>query len=91
MKAVYVLALSALALSSSSFARELDCTNTDLDKSHWIPAAKMQERISAKGHKVTKIEEVGNCYKVHYQQRDGRKVEAFYDPIEGHAIRRQRE
>ncbi|HEX8961594.1 MAG TPA: PepSY domain-containing protein [Rhodocyclaceae bacterium] len=92
MRSRYViLAMTLLALSSSPFARELDCTNTDLDKSHWIPSDKMQQKIAARGHKVESIEVVGNCYKVHYVQKDGRKVEAFFDPIEGHAIRRQRQ
>lgn len=81
--------LGSLVFSLPLLARDLDCTNTDLDKSHWLSKEAMQERVAAQGHKAIAIEVVGNCYKVHYEEKDGRRIEAFWDPIQGHPIRRQ--
>lgn len=90
-KTILLTALAPLVLSAPLLAREPDCTNMDLDKAHWLSVEKMKERVAAQGHKVLEIDVVGNCYRVHYEEKDGRKLEGLYDPIEGHPIRRKLE
>ncbi len=82
-----VIAAAALAVSAPLFARTPRCT--DLDKAHWIPAHAMQEKFAGQGYKVIEFGVVDSCYKARLEDKDGRQVEGFYNPVGGYPVRRQ--
>jgi hypothetical protein len=81
------LGLGALVVSASTFARTPECTN--LDKAHWMPPKAMQNRLSSQGYRVVDFAVADTCYKARLQDRTGRQVDGYYNPVGGHPVRRQ--
>jgi len=57
-----------------------DCTKED--KSKWIDQTKFQADLKAEGYKI-KIFKVtkGNCYEIYGTNKDGKKVEIYFNPV----------
>ncbi len=81
---VPVLALIAAIPAS---ARTPECTN--LDKAHWITQEGMRAKLAWQGNKVLEFSVTDSCYKVRLEDKDGRRIEAYYDPVGGQPVRRQ--
>jgi hypothetical protein len=61
---------------------------TDADKSQWQDATKFQEKLKAEGYeiKVFKVTE-GNCYEIYGWNKKKEKVEIYFDPVTGKAVK----
>jgi hypothetical protein len=68
---------STLALAASP-----QCTIEARDK--WLSEEAMKAKISALGYtyKVFKVTS-GNCYEIYGQDKDGQRIEVYFDPISG--------
>lgn len=76
----------ALALAAPLAHAGPECTTTD--PSQWQDQAKFQEDLKAQGYtiKVFKVTE-GNCYEIYGWDKDQRKVEIYFDPVSGKAVK----
>jgi len=61
---------------------------TTADKSQWQDAVKFQEKLKAEGYeiKVFKVTD-GNCYEIYGWNRKKQKVEIYFDPVTGKAVK----
>ena len=82
-----VLAASLVTLSTPLFARTFECT--DLDKAHWIPEETMKQKLVQQGYQVIDLKVSKTCYKALLKNVHGQYIEAIYQPIGGHPMRRQ--
>lgn len=82
MKAL--LAVFVLLAGSVSFAGP-DCTKEAKDK--WMPEAKMKEMILSQGYKIKKFKIDGNCYEIYGWDKEGKKVEIYYNPVDGSVVK----
>ena len=73
---VVALGVIALALSGSAFAAA-DCKKHP--KSEWLSEADAKARIQAQGYKIGKFKVDGNCYEIYGTNKDGKKVEIYFD------------
>ncbi|SAL40599.1 hypothetical protein AWB74_01585 [Caballeronia arvi] len=72
-----VLALSlALGFSGAAFAKA-DCTAHP--KSEWMKESDAKAQLEAQGYKIRKFKVDGNCYEIYGHNKDGKKVEIYYD------------
>ncbi|AQG99946.1 hypothetical protein AWB76_00544 [Caballeronia temeraria] len=72
-----VLALSlALGFSGAAFAKA-DCTAHP--KSEWMKESDAKAQLEAQGYKIRKFKVDGNCYEIYGHDKDGKKVEIYYD------------
>lgn len=77
--------LPLLLLSPLAFAGP-ECTTED--KSLWQDQSKFQEDLKAQGYKI-KVFKVtdGNCYEIYGWDKEQRKVEIYFDPVSGKAVK----
>ena len=80
-----------LLLLSLAFATPLalagpQCTTTD--KAQWQDQAKFQEDLKAQGYEIKKFKVTsGNCYEIYGWNKDKQKVEIYFDPVSGNAVK----
>jgi hypothetical protein len=72
-----VLALmAAVSVSGTAFAKA-DCTAHP--KSEWMKESDARAQLESQGYKIKKFKVDGNCYEIYGHNKDGKKVEIYYD------------
>ncbi|MWV11993.1 PepSY domain-containing protein [Pseudomonas sp. R-28-1W-6] len=80
-----VLLLSLAIASPLAFAGP-QCTTAD--KAQWQDEAKFQENLKAEGYEIKKFKVTsGNCYEIYGWNKDKQKVEIYFDPVTGKAVK----
>lgn len=80
-----VLLLSLAIASPLAFAGP-QCTTAD--KAQWQDEAKFQENLKAEGYEIKKFKITsGNCYEIYGWNKDKQKVEIYFDPVTGKAVK----
>jgi hypothetical protein len=85
MKATFLIGSIAL-MASTAFAAEPQCTTES--KSKWQDQAAFQEKLKADGYEIKKFKVTsGNCYEIYGWNKEKQKVEIYFDPVSGKAIK----
>lgn len=72
------LVSAAIVLGSgTAFADDGRC-NTPM--AEWQPRETLQQQLEAEGWQVKRIKTDDGCYEVYALDRDGRRIEAYFDP-----------
>jgi len=66
----------ALAAPATAWAKA-DCNANP--KAEWMSEADAQSRLVAQGYKIEKFKIDGNCYEIYGTNKDGKKVEIYFD------------
>jgi len=66
----------ALGFSGAAFAKA-DCTAHP--KSEWMKESDAKAQLEAQGYKIRKFKVDGNCYEIYGHDKNGKKVEIYYD------------
>lgn len=76
--------LTAMMLAAASVAMaEPACS---VPKEKWMPEAQFKKQVEGQGYKIKTFKvNKGNCYEV-YGEKEGKKVEHFFDPATGAQI-----
>ena len=79
------LFLAVIFTSLNSFAA-VECTKED--KSKWMDPAKFQATLKAEGYeiKVFKVTK-GNCYEIYGKNKEGKKVEIYFNPVTSEKVK----
>jgi len=87
MRAMFIIGLVTGALTASSGAlASAQCTNEPASK--WIPEAEMKNRIAAMGHSIEIFKKVrGNCYEIYGRNKEGRRIEIYFNPVTGDIVK----
>ena len=48
-------------------------------KAEWMSEADAKAKLTAQGYKIDKFKVDGNCYEIYGSNKDGRKVEIYFD------------
>jgi hypothetical protein len=81
-------ATAALTLSAAAVAGP-QCT--EAPKSNWMSEDAMKQRIAADGYVVDKFKTTsGNCYEIYGKDKDGKKVEIYFSPVDGSIVKEKR-
>ena len=67
-------AAAALPIAASAKA---DCAAHP--KAEWMSEADAKAKIVAQGYTITKFKVDGNCYEIYGKNKEGKKVEIYYD------------
>jgi hypothetical protein len=78
MKHIVLAAMlgAAATLSSAAFAKA-DCK--PYPKAEWMKEADAKAKIEAQGYTVSKFKVDGNCYEIYGKNKEGKKVEIYFD------------
>ncbi len=76
--------VSVLILAAAGAAMAEPACSVPKDK--WMPEAQFKKQVEGQGYKIKTFKvNKGNCYEV-YGEKDGKKVEHFFDPATGAQI-----
>lgn len=84
MKKLIAVALMAAFASSAAFA-SAECPAQPKDK--WQKEADFQKQLTAQGYQIKKFKVSGNCYEIYGKNKQGQKVEIYFDPVSGKAVK----
>ena len=78
MKPIVCAALVGVAATFSTAAlAKADCPA--YPKSEWMKPEDARARIEAQGYTISKFKVDGNCYEIYGKNKEGKKVEIYYD------------
>lgn len=83
MKSLLVSLLILLA-GVSAFAKK-HCT--DEPKEKWMTEADFKKKVEAEGYKIRKFKQPGTCYEIYGTDKDGKKVEIYFNPVDGSIVK----
>ena len=82
-------AVLLFALSAGVAAAGPTCT--DKPRSAWLDAAKFQAKLKAQGYAINTFKTTkGHCYEIYGKDKAGNKVEIYFDPVTGKAVKEER-
>ena len=88
MKIQTLVASIALATLSLGAIAGPECTKEPSDK--WMSEAAMKEKIAADGYKIAKFKKTsGNCYEIYGHDKLGKKVEIYFNPVDGSIVKQK--
>ena len=79
MKKLLVLALVVLS-SNLAFAKK-NCTDQPKDK--WMKEEDFKKMVEGQGYTIKKFKQPGTCYEIYGTDKDGKKVEIYFNPVDG--------
>ncbi|MBB1517631.1 PepSY domain-containing protein [Aquipseudomonas guryensis] len=80
------LLLLSLAIASPLAFAGPQCTTAE--QSQWQDQTKFQENLKAEGYEIKKFKvTAGNCYEIYGWNKDKQKVEIYFDPVSGKAVK----
>jgi len=56
-------------------------------KSEWISEADMKKRLVEQGYEIKKFKIDGNCYEIYGKNKEGKKVEIYFDTKTGDIVK----
>lgn len=79
--------LAALFVLSPVLASaKVDCTSEPKDK--WKDAKAFEQSLKDEGYKINKFKITeGNCYEIYGRNKDGKKIEIYFNPVTGEKVK----
>jgi hypothetical protein len=74
---LFVAVLGAAAAFPTHVFAKADCKA--YPKAEWMSEADAKAKIEAQGYAINKFKVSGNCYEIYGKNKDGKKVEIYYD------------
>ena len=74
-----IVAMAMLPVGGALATGKMTCESGD--KSTWKSKDALREKITADGWKVRRVKVDGGCYEVYGKDPEGRRVEAYFDPL----------
>ncbi|MEW9897495.1 PepSY domain-containing protein [Chitinivorax sp. PXF-14] len=81
-----LLTAALLAATSTAFASP-ECTKEPKDK--WMTQDAMKKKIDEQGYKVKKFKVTGNCYEIYGWNKEGKKAEVYFNPVDGSIVKQE--
>lgn len=84
MKKLLAVALIASFASTAALA-DASCPAQPKDK--WQKEADFKQQLTAQGYQIKKFKVSGNCYEIYGHDKDGKKVEIYFNPVTGKPVK----
>lgn len=81
---VVILGLAVLGATTTAHAKK-SCTNEPKEK--WMSEADFKKKVEAEGYKISKFKQPGTCYEIYGTDRNGKKVEIYFNPVDGSIVK----
>jgi hypothetical protein len=80
------LLLVAAAFSASALAAP-QCTTAP--RAQWLTEAAMKQKVVDQGYQIKTFQVSGNCYEIYGKDKAGNRVEIYFDPTDGHIVKKR--
>lgn len=82
---IHLLTIVMSFLLVAQAQASVSCTFAPKDK--WLPADTMRQRIEAEGYRIGVFKTDGGCYEIYGRDKNGRRVEIYFDPVSGAIVK----
>lgn len=79
-----IIASLVLFASMSAHAKK-SCTTEPKDK--WMTEADFKKKVEEMGYKINKFKKPGTCYEIYGTNKDGKKVEVYFNPVDASIVK----
>jgi len=80
------LVLALLGAATAAHAKK-DCTAEP--KSKWMSEDDFKKKAEADGYKISKFKQPGSCYEIYGTNKEGKKVEIYFNPVDGSIVKQK--
>jgi hypothetical protein len=85
MKQILIVSLVVLAGASANAKK----TCTDQPKDKWMSEADFKNKIEGMGYKINKFKQPGTCYEIYGTNKNGKKVEVYFNPVDATIVKEE--
>lgn len=85
MKTLLAMAM-IFSLTGAAHAAKKSCTEEPKEK--WMSEADFKKKVEADGYKIKKFKTPGSCYEIYGTDKDGKKVEIYFNPVDGSIVKK---
>jgi hypothetical protein len=80
MKSIFLTLLMTAFWGTMAQAKKV-CTDQPKDK--WMTEEAFKQKVTAEGYTIEKFKQPGSCYEIYGKDKTGRKVEIYFNPVDG--------
>ena len=84
MRNYVFIIMSLMLVSGAAFAKK-SCTDEPRDK--WMKEADFKSKMIEQGYKISKFKQPGTCYEIYGQNKAGKEVEIYFNPVDGSIVK----
>jgi hypothetical protein len=77
--------IATLALFTSTAQAKKNCT--DEAKEKWMSIEEFKKQKEAEGYQIRKFKQPGTCYEIYGTDKAGKKVEVYFNPVDGSVVK----
>lgn len=78
------IALMLIVMGTFAHAKK-ECTDQPKDK--WMKEEDFKKRLEGEGYKIRKFKQPGTCYEIYGTNKAGKKVEIYFNPVDGSIVK----
>ena len=73
-----------LIFTFTAYAKK-NCTEEPKDK--WMSEEDFKKKVEADGYTIKKFKQPGTCYEIYGTDKAGKKVEIYFNPVDGSIVK----
>lgn len=82
-----LLAAAILSTLAFSAAAAPQCTKEPKEK--WMSEQDMKAKIQAEAYTIKRFLTTGTCYEIYGKNKEGKKVEIYFNPVDGKIVKQR--
>jgi hypothetical protein len=88
MRILKISAIAAVVIACTGTAMAgPQCTTAP--QAQWMTEAAMRAKIERDGYTIKTFKVSGNCYEIYGFTKDGKKVEIYFNPVDGSIVKKE--
>ena len=80
-----LVGLAPLIMLGACSSGGTECTTQP--QSAWMPQEEMKQKITESGYRIKEFKVAGSCYEIYGWDEQNRKVEIYFDPVDGTPVK----
>ncbi len=83
----HIILITTIALSGLNALAKKNCT--ELPKDKWMKEDEFKMKVEGQGYKINKFKQPGSCYEIYGINKDGKKVEVYFNPVDATIVKEE--
>jgi hypothetical protein len=84
MRSLLIMITGIYLATGVAFAKK-NCTDEPQEK--WMKEEDFKKKVEAEGYQIRKFKQPGTCYEIYGKNKDGKKVEIYFNPVDGSIVK----
>lgn len=83
----HFILIAAIAMTGLSAFAKKACTDQPKDK--WMKEEDFKKKVESLGYKISKFKQPGTCFEIYGTNKEGKKVEVYFNPVDASIIKEE--